>query len=409
MYTVHLLVSAAVLGAISYAMLRLYFSARLAATVSAIKFGLPVLYFQFAPYLGFVTSKNGPDELFLPFSISDGVTYYRWGNHVLQSGYGPITTITTTGGRRLITEPATRSHIFYDWWNVLAQSIIGPYYYSPVLLNVFVTVLTGIYLMKLFGGIGFNQEYYHWFGVFFLLHWDVLAWSSFLNLKGIISLFGIVMFLYHFVQFHSSVRESNIGFLHVGMICFAVMLLYFTRYYIAVLLAGAVLVWAVIHSGETENQLMLMFGVVVVGFVGITGYLPINRIASNVSSHVDVLAIQYGLVDFLLSPRPWGIESNWMHLQIPTILHWLLFGATIGGSLRLALKNQYLELFVLFAVLVTLLYSTTPTFQGPRQRYQLAFVIAMAQFEVLWLLTRNVSFRSSFRRLDKKLASDGSP
>ena len=61
---------------------------------------------------------------------------------------------------------------------------MGPNYYAPVLLNVFITSITITCLALVIRPLGASSRYITCFVIFASLHWSTLAWSSFLNLKG---------------------------------------------------------------------------------------------------------------------------------------------------------------------------------------------------------------------------------
>ena len=123
---------------------------------------------------------------------NDDATYAREGFKLYLSGENPIAIWFSTAGRYLLIEAPHNSLIF--WWNMLWMYLIYPAYYAPVIANVCVTVLSGFVFDKILSTIGFGRTYRLGFAIFFLVHWHVLAWSSFLNIKeSLITLFLLVI------------------------------------------------------------------------------------------------------------------------------------------------------------------------------------------------------------------------
>src|SRR5439155_4300349 len=117
------------------------------------------------------------------WNILDDLSYLEWGMHVLDYGFDPLTVFFYPEGRLALFNVSGGPHIIYPWWNMLAIWLFGEHYFSPVLLNVGLTFLAGYFLDRIVHLIGFEKSYRQAFFLFFLFHWDIIAWSSFLNLK----------------------------------------------------------------------------------------------------------------------------------------------------------------------------------------------------------------------------------
>src|SRR6266566_1826856 len=113
----------------------------------------------------------------------DDVSYYGGGLTLLYKGNNPFLIFFTADGRAELFKLAGGQHVLYYWYNLLAAYLFGPLYASPVFLNVASTFISGAFLCKMVLASGFEERYARWLVVFFLLHWDLLSWSSFLNLK----------------------------------------------------------------------------------------------------------------------------------------------------------------------------------------------------------------------------------
>ncbi len=85
-----------------------------------------------------------------------------------------------------------------------------------------------------------------------------------------------------------------------------------------------------------------------------------------------------------MTPRPWNIEEAYSFLLLPSIFHWtLMLPASIGGVL-LWKRSRFERLLIIYLVLVIFVCSFVPEVQGPRQRFQVAFILARMQFAFFW-------------------------
>ena len=76
---------------------------------------------------------------------------------------------------------AGSTHILYGWYNLLAITVFSPHYHAPVLLNVLMTFVAAAFLSDILRELEFGERYRRGCVVFFLLHWDLVVWTSFLN------------------------------------------------------------------------------------------------------------------------------------------------------------------------------------------------------------------------------------
>src|SRR6185312_11698165 len=139
--------------------------------VSLVKVLIPCIYFA-CYYSG---AWNLVDDL---FELNSGAA-------LLHAGYTPLSAITQSTGIAALISTAGGPHFLYNWWNLLSQYLFGEHYYAPVFMNIVLTYVGGLYLFRMALFLGFSRTYSRYLLLFFLLHWDVVAWSSFMNLKDI--------------------------------------------------------------------------------------------------------------------------------------------------------------------------------------------------------------------------------
>ena len=75
-----------------------------------------------------------------------------------------------------------------------------------------------------------------------------------------------------------------------------------------------------------------------------------------------------------------------MFLLVPSIFHWALILPSFIGAVLLWRRSRFERLLIIYLVLVIFLCSFVPEVQGPRQRFQVAFILARMQFEFFWNL-----------------------
>lgn len=357
-FTADLLLAALATAAFGFVMVVRQLSPATALPVSIIKAVVPLTYFA----LFFDGS----------WTFVDDVTYQMHGEE-LRLDYGPLSALLQEEGRAKLVELSQGRHFLYAWWNLLAQSLFGEHYYSAVFLNVLLTFFIGVVLFHLLGELGFSQAYQRGALVFFLLHWDVLAWSSLVNLKDVLVMALIAPTLYCLV-----IVRRRLRLLPLLGVAFGLFVLTWLRYYIPFFLVGAFVVWVLLEGRFRWKYLYA----VLAGVAFLT--LPLDWSALE---YVQPGEIAFGLVRAPLTPQPWSIEDEYSFLLIPSVLHWLLFVPMVIGGGTLWVRAAGARFVLVFLVLMMLFYAVVPELQGPRHRVQLTFAIAWMQFHFFWEIT----------------------
>ena len=335
----------------------------LASLVAAIKLFIPFAYFAWF-YDG-------------SWNLLDDLSYVEQGLYLRDSGFDPITVFFSPEGRLALFNVSGGAHIIYPWWNMVAISVFGEHYYSPVFLNVGLTFIAAWVLSRTLGLVGFEKRYRQAFFVFFLIHWDIIAWSSFLNLKDtLVMTLTIVNFwlLYEWV-----VRRAARGIPLLGGICLTMAAFLWIRFYIPLLILAALAVWLILENRSRVAHWFLLAGVI--GFAGAEQFLYAEYWPLLDFSNIAVSSFRA-----LLTPRPWNIEEEYTFLLVPAIFHWALILPTLIGAVLLWKRSRFERLLIIYLVLVIFVCSFVPEVQGPRQRFQVAFILARMQFEFFWNL-----------------------
>lgn len=302
---------------------------------------------------------------------------------LLAEDYNPITLLTTEGGRRSLWALNRGRHVLYGWWNYLAQFLFGPHYYSAVFMNVALTFVAAALLYRICRLSGFSRRYAQGLAGFFLLHWDVVAWSSFVNLKDVAILTLSTAAIYSLLLFNAAVSRRERLF-RAAVVAGVFFTFLWIRFYIPVLISGAFVGWLLLkqRGWRKYTALALTFGAV---------FLILPSRVETEYVRASPLGVLYGSVRYLLTPRPWGIEHDSSFLLLPSILHWLFFLPSAVGAVFLWRRSRAAALLLLYLGVSILFYSIVPSLQGPRHRVQTTFIWAWIQYHFLFLLFRNVS------------------
>ncbi len=340
--------------------------------VVTLKISIPFLYFAFFY-----------DET---WNFKDDIAYQIHGIEMLRLGYNPITALLTPEGWHRLRVLSGGNHIIYAWWNLLGQYFFGEHYYSPVFLNIALTFITGYFLVRLTQLTGFNKQYAKAFLIFFLFHWELLAWSSFINLKDILVMTLTVTSLYCILKLSKKINLKDLSLLFFSLYWF-----YWLRVYITGLIIIATIIWLVLcYNGR--YKFFIVFAALLLSFLIFKFAYP-NKLSDVIDIISNLRSGFQGLFRMSLMPRFWAIGDKKSFLLFPSLLHWFFYLPTLWGLWKLWHRSKEISLLIIYLFLCLLLYGTFPeNYQSSRRRVQVVFMIAWAQFHYLWLLTRKANF-----------------
>src|SRR5207245_4277617 len=201
------------------------------------------------PFIFFLTFYDGR------WYFLDDFIYEQQGTYLLAAGFNPLTAIATSDGRKLVVALSSGQHTMYGWWNLLAQWAFGQTYWAPVFLNVILTFVIAYATARMLEDLGFRREYVRSFVIVFLLHIEVLAWSSFVNLKDILILALTSLALRSIVVLARLWKERRkyprsqfirVGRRHVLLFTLLTFAFYYVRFYVPFLLLAVVLLWSLL-------------------------------------------------------------------------------------------------------------------------------------------------------------------
>lgn len=305
------------------------------------------------------------------WNFLDDITYMNAGTEMLRSGLNPWTALTTTEGLTRLAFYAEGIGILYWWWNLLAQFFFGESYYAPVFLNVAMTCLAGAGIAGLFKNMGFSKAYQRTGTIFYLLHIELLVWSSFVNLKDILVQVLLILSLNLLTGLFLRFRTSRLILLLLLQPPLMTL-----RFYTPVILFASAMAWLFLVWRSRWKYVLLPTLLVLFAL-----FFPWTLIKE---SFIRPESFLFGVIQYPLTPQPWSIDTNYTFLILPSIIHWILFLPVIFMGLHLWQTQRLARLPLLVLIITTLLYSILPEIRGPRQRVQVSFVFIWLQFHFFW-------------------------
>jgi hypothetical protein len=248
------------------------------------------------------------------WTLLDDVFYYVQGRDLLSRGGDPFTFFVQGDGVTRLIGMSQGLHILYGWYNFLAQWLVGPYYFAPVLGNVLLTAVSARALFALVLEAGAPREEARWTALLFLVHWDVLAWSSFINVKDNLVLALTILLLLGYGRLARGITNGRL----LAVVVLSALFI-FLRFYVPVLALGCFLLTSAAgrHALARNRLKLLAAGIVLAGAL----YVAVGpALLALAISRLDLSPgnAAVGGVRILLTPQPWSIEPNYEYLLVPS-------------------------------------------------------------------------------------------
>ena len=327
--------------------------------LATVRVGVPLVYFAWY----FDATWN----------VGDDLVYAAHGRELMDCGYNPFTVLWHEDGRAYLQSLSQGHHVLYGWWNLTAMSLFGEHYYSPVFSNIVVSFVGGSLLARTVRQLGFSAGYCLGLQVFWLLHWDAIAWSSLLNIKDVLVQTLTIAILFCLVGIIVERKTRYlVGFLAVAQ------LFWWIRFYVPVIVLTAAMIWMLTQWNDSRKYLFIPLGAVAYYFAA--------PLIGGARDYWQFESLFYGAIRFSLTPIPWNVEAVYEYLVIPMSLHWLSFIPALVGAGYLWSESKHARLFFIYLACLVGIYAITEDLLGPRQRFQVAFLFAWAQFHFAWKL-----------------------
>ncbi|HAS8318999.1 TPA: hypothetical protein I7714_06300 [Vibrio vulnificus] len=305
----------------------------------------------------------------------DDITYFSISKDLYEQGYS-LFSIDTFDRLKYLSGGI---HIMYSWVNMLLHSVWGGYYFSTVYFNVFLTFICGVYIYDLSLRVIGVRKYSLGLFLFFCMHWDILTWSSFLNLKDILVLFLTLTSFWLIICRLPSKPISSVFVLFLVCILF-----YWTRFYVPVIIG----ISYGIYSLKPNFSMVLKVSGLILLSVFFLSYLGVDSLQYFIAKLNFGFETIAGISRFVITPLPWKIEDSYSFLILSSLLHFVFFIPAIIGGTQLIYKYKEFYLITLFSIICLFIYGSFPELQGPRHRIQLSFVIIWFQYHSIYSYLR---------------------
>ena len=248
--------------------------------------------------------------------------------------------------------------------------------------------------------LGFSQRYSKGLAIFFMLHYEILSWSSFVNIKDNLVVVLEIMIFASLLKFLASfnVRALISGFL-------ATIALISTRFYVIFLLLSNFVLTSFSFFNYKKSVLFLFIGSIA-SFYTLVDVFPnlfeFDRALSAFSRYSSFDNPIFEGLRFLLTPSPEvylsNMEPKYGFCYLALFLHHIFLPLTMIGFIKLS-KNRLFFPIALFLIQIVIFYALVPSSIGPRHRYQVVWIFVWCQFHALWALLqkRNDTLHSGFR------------
>ena len=329
----------------------------LASTLLASRF-LPfrvayvVVLIKYVICVGYFTSFAGSW-----FVGADDAQYFETGLLLSSSGFNPFNIWKEPLGQYVLLERTSVTLIHY--WNMIWLYLIENKYYSVIFPNVFLTVISALIFDKLLSVWGANRIYRLGFSVYFLLHWDTIAWSSFLDLKEPLVFPLLLSTIYFFA------RTTKGSFIYFVPLTLSLLSFYYVRFYFPVFLVASVLV----------NQVLFVRTKWITNILILIVFLTLCFVYKNVIVMVFTELVEFSLVGYMrevirmiLSPVPWLVTDSAGFLLLGSVLHWLMLPVALIGVVLLIRDRSSATIVVALVGVMLLCYALVPAIASMRHR-----------------------------------------
>ncbi|WP_147323432.1 hypothetical protein [Chitinophaga silvatica] len=236
-------------------------------------------------------------------------------------------------------------------------------------------------MYKFLQNIGFNNMICKLYFVFFILHWEIIAWSNFLNLKDTLVHTLTITSFYYLQKLQLKQTKKVRTFLAVA---FVMIVLSFLRFYIPLFMIFTFITYRFLQfvNAIKDKKLRILILVSVL-FIG--PLLCLQFLLSRYQFEINLFLGSFtnplfGAIRYLFTPIPWQIEPDYTFLFWPSVFNWISLPFMIYGIFMLfKMDNPGIKLLMLYFILISIFYGCFGELQGPRHRLQIDFIIILAQ------------------------------
>jgi hypothetical protein len=366
--TLHLLLTACGIYLASAMLIWSVLKHPVALLIAFVKVFIPLIYFAWVS-----------DGTWL---LSDDVAYFKEGIILSKSGFTPFNIFFSEEGIIKLFSIAGGLHFIYIWYNFLSVVFIGEFYYAPVFLNVFLSVVAAVFLYKMAKIADFPKLYRKLLFVFFLLHWGIISWNSFMNLKESVLVTMLCITMYLFMKIQKKFSWSAVAMVGVLLWTFI-----FIRFYLPIVIISAVIgsYYVNLRTSFKYSKLVILAPILIIVLLAIA---PDRVVGQFAQFNVNPIEAALGTIKFIFTPRPWAIEDSYSFLALSSTLNVLFLIPTVIGAALLWIHYPQTRILIIFLCGILLLYGVATILQGPRHRVQVSFIFCWCQFHFIWCLAK---------------------
>ena len=329
-----------------------------AFTLVVLKYSIPLLYFLFY-FDGILANDDGK------YYLNSLLIKNKFG-----CGFGLIPSLDLFSYATYLSEGI---HFGYAYVSSIMLCVFGSDYSSPVLFNVFISTLISINMLKIVRYLDVKVSPFLVLVVF--LHPDIIAWSSYLNLKDTIVAWLISAILLRVCAQVLAKEEPGYGALFI----FAIILVTF-RYYAVPVVLFIIMISFLLSEGKKNYALLVVFSAT---FLFVLFEFKVTSIVWSLINQSSPSTL-FNLIRFLLGPLPFQLTPDYSFLLIGSLFHLISVPAAIIGACYLfKINRKIFSVLLCFAFILSSFYALFPDLLGPRQRYQMITVYGL--FQVLGL------------------------
>jgi len=348
---------------------RLYLENNIAYLVITVKISFPLIYFSV---------------------VADGSWYTGgddWG-YVLRAidlyvkDVDPLRIWFVPEGQHLFQFP---NGALVKWYNFMLFYFFGPSYYVGVIFAPVMSMISGGFIFLLLKSFGKSRQQAEWGTIFFLLHWETITWTSFLNLKESLITVLLIAFVYGLLLF----RKKPLAGL--GLLTIITIVMQKARFYLPFVLVSGYIAAMSTYLPLAHSRIRLALGLILLAgailVLASFGFVSFAQIRYAFSL-ADFGNLGWGLAKVVLSPLPWNISDPAGYLLVSATLHVVFLPVTAIGGYFLWRQGLEGRIIVFIYVVGLIAYATQPMVNSPRHRAPFLVMEILMQFEFLcWVFT----------------------
>lgn len=270
-------------------------------------------------------------------------------------------------------------HYLYYLYNILSIEIFGAFYSSPVAFSVILTFFSSLVLYRLLLLLNFPMKVSIYISVFFILHWDLIVWSSFFDLKDTFVQFLTISLIYLIIK-----NDMKIKFINIFLISFLILLMTFLRFYIPYFIVISYVFFLFLRKYiDSKKNKLMYFTIILVGFtilIILINAFFLKEVTLFFNNFTNPII---GSIRYLLTPLPFHMDEGYKFLFFSSILNFLFFPFLIYGIFIFSksnLLNSYKYFILIYLFIILLFYGSFVELQGPRHKVQIIPFLVIFEF-----------------------------